>query len=363
MPNVSEAQREIHSVAGDLRTAGLAGQYSCRHNTSHLFRQLTPGYVVVHARTGAAIKDLYHSQQFAGETDSIGAPCGIFLFVLRWALLSLFLLLCSASVSAQGRKTVFVITDAEGVAGVCRQEQTDPTDAEMRQLLTAEINCAVEGFYAGGADEVIVWDGHGGSQTLSALTIHPRAKLVIGRLPINLTLDRHYSAVAFVGQHAHANRKGGVMAHSYSSLGIQTMLMNGNPVGEIETRAALAGAFNTPVIFLSGDQAAADDLRAIVPNAEVAVVKEGLSNYVCISLSARAADDLIREGAKNAMKKVGSINPYVVSGPVTIQIERTARSVAGADIVLSPDASAMDARTVLYRGKTFLEAWTQAQRP
>ena len=43
-------------------------------------------------------------------------------------------------------KRVFIITDAEGVAGVCRQEQTDPKDPELRQLLTGEINAAVEGF-------------------------------------------------------------------------------------------------------------------------------------------------------------------------------------------------------------------------
>src|ERR1700719_1852557 len=133
----------------------------------------------------------------------------------------------------QPRKTVFLITDAEGVAGVCRQDQTDPKDQEMRQLLTGEINAAVDGLYEGGADEVIVWDGHDGSQTLSALTIHPRSKLIIGDLGVTMTLDRHYTAIGFVGQHARANRKGGVLAHSYSSLGIQTMLMNGKPVGEI----------------------------------------------------------------------------------------------------------------------------------
>jgi D-amino peptidase len=43
-------------------------------------------------------------------------------------------------------KTVFMITDAEGVAGICRQDQTDPKNGEMRQLLTGEINSAVAGF-------------------------------------------------------------------------------------------------------------------------------------------------------------------------------------------------------------------------
>jgi D-amino peptidase len=69
-------------------------------------------------------------------------------------------LICSVVVSAQPRKTVFLITDAEGVAGVCRQDQTDAKNSEMRQLLTGEINAAVEGFYAGGPDEVILRADH-----------------------------------------------------------------------------------------------------------------------------------------------------------------------------------------------------------
>ena len=265
--------------------------------------------------------------------------------------------------SAQPRKTIFLITDAEGVAGVCRQDQTDPKDAEMRQLLTGEINAAVDGLYAGGADEVIVWDAHEGSQTLSALTIHPRSKLIIGDLGINMTLERNYAAIAFIGQHARANRKGGIMAHSYSSLGIQTMLMNGNPVGEIETRAALAGAFHTPVILLTGDQAAADDLHAIVPGAELAVVKEGFSNYACQSLSADSARNLIRSRATAAMKKIGEIKPYEIQGPVTIQVEYSTRNALGVNAHLRPGAEVIDARTIRYHGKDFLEAWMRYERP
>src|SRR4029078_6705019 len=136
----------------------------------------------------------------------------------------------------------------------------------MRQLLKCEIHAAVEGFLAGGADEVIVWDGHDGSQTLSTLTIHPKARLVMGALGSAMMMDRHFSGVAYVGQHSKANIRGGIMAHSYSSLGIQNMLLNGKPVGEIEVIAAMAGHFAIPVIMLSGDQAAASELREIVPD-------------------------------------------------------------------------------------------------
>ncbi len=273
---------------------------------------------------------------------------------------SLLVLAIALSASAQP-KTVFMITDAEGVAGICRQEQTDPKSSELQQLLTGEINSAAAGFFEGGATEVFVWDGHDGSATLSALTIDSRAHLIMGALPATMLLERHYSAVAFVGQHARANTPGGVMAHSYSSLGIQNLLMNGKPVGEIETRTALAGWFDTPVIFLSGDQAAADQLKEIDPDAETAVVKEGIDNYSCLSLSAEASRRLIHQRAAAAMGKIGTIRPYRVKGPVTIEIEFTSRNALTPDAALKPGAEIVDARTVRFHGKDFLEAWQRAR--
>ncbi|MCW5979245.1 MAG: M55 family metallopeptidase [Bryobacteraceae bacterium] len=275
--------------------------------------------------------------------------------LLKAAVVSLVAL---SSAFAQNRKSVFVITDAEGVAGVCRQEQVEPTNAEMQKLLTGEINAAVRGFFNAGADEVIVWDGHDGSRTLSALTIHPRAKLIIGALGPSMLLERKYSAVAFIGQHARANRSAAVMAHSYSSLGYQKVLMNGKEVGEVETRAALAGWFGVPVIFLAGDQAAADDLLAIVPDAEVAVVKEGLGYYSCLSLSAEEAQKLIEEKAAAGLAKLGRIRPYRLEGPVTIETEYSTRSTPFPQAPLAPGIERVDARKIRCSGRDFMEAWT-----
>ncbi len=262
---------------------------------------------------------------------------------------------------AQARKTVFIITDAEGVAGICRQEQVEPQNPELKQLLTDEINSAVDGFLSGGADEVIVWDGHDGSQTLSLITLDPRAKLLQGGLPVGMTMERGYSAVAFIGQHSMAGTQAGIMAHSYSSLGIQNMRLNGKPVGEIETRTALAGWYNVPVIFLSGDQAAARELLEIVPSAETAVVKEGLGRYTCLSLPVRTALVLIRDRAARAMQKLSQIRPYRIEGPVTIEYEYTTRNSLPADARLRPGATVVDDRTIRYQGKDFWEAWTRSQ--
>jgi len=259
--------------------------------------------------------------------------------------------------SVEAAKTVFVITDAEGVAGLCRQEQVDPTNPELQELLTAETNAAVRGFLSAGADEVIVWDGHDGSRTLSVRTIHPKAKLVIGSLGAEMLMDRGFAAVAFVGQHARANSSAAVMAHSYSSLGIQRILMNGQEVGEIETRAALAGVFGVPVIFLSGDQAAADNLKAIIPQAEIAVVKEGLAYYSCLSLSAKAAQDLIERKAAAAFSRLAEIPPYQVRGPVTFEVEYTTRNTLNPQSDLPQGVDRIGPRTLRFAGSNFMEAW------
>jgi len=107
---------------------------------------------------------------------------------------------------------------------------------------------------------------------------------------------------------------------------------------------------------------AADQLHAIIPDAETAVVKEGLANYACISLSADAARLLIRARATAAMAKIGSIRPYRVEGPVTIQIEHTSRHALGPDAQLGPGVEVIDARTVRFSGKDFLEAWQRSRR-
>ncbi len=272
-------------------------------------------------------------------------------------LLSLLLLLPLLAQPSSPTKTVFVITDAEGVTGICRQEQTEPTNPELQKLLTGDVNAAVRGFLSAGADEVIVWDGHDGSRTLSAATLEPRARLVMGSLGPSMMLDRGLAAVAFVGQHARANREKAVMAHSYSSLGIQKILMNGREAGEIETRAALAGWFGVPVVFLSGDQAAADDLHAIVPEAEAAVVKEGLGYYTCVSLSADKSQELIEKTAARAFAKAAQVRPYRIEGPVTIEVEHTTRSTPFPDEPLPAGVERVGPRTLRFSGKDFLTAW------
>jgi D-amino peptidase len=280
---------------------------------------------------------------------------------MKIAAIPLAVMVISAALPCAGqpKKTVFLVTDGEGVAGMCRQDQVEPPSAELKQLLTGEVNAAVDGFLAGGADEVVVWDGHDGSQTLSAATIHGRAKLIIGEIYPLMTFERHYAALAFVGQHSLAGTPAAIMAHSYNSLGIENMLLNGKPTGEIQLTAALAGSFGTPVIFLSGDRAAVSELHALVPDAVTAEVKEGLARYSCITLSAEAARALIRDGAMAAARKMGSIQPYRINGPATLEIEYTTRNSLSYSARSNPGLEVVNDRTIRIHGKDVVEAWTR----
>jgi D-amino peptidase len=262
---------------------------------------------------------------------------------------------------AQSSKKVFIITDLEGVSGIFDTDLQcipgrSPRFEESRKLLTGEVNAAVDGLLAGGATDVVVWDGHDGSQTLSVLDIHPKARLLTGT-PVSPTfeLDDTYSAVVFIGQHAMAGAKKGILSHSYSSLGVQNMWVNSKPVGEIGVRVMLAGHFKVPVIMLSGDTAACTEIHDLVRAAECAEVKSGVSRTAGFMLSHPAACALIREKARRAMERLGEFKPYTISGPVEVKIESTTRGVHS--YRPREGVEQLDERTWVFRGKDLIEAW------
>src|SRR5436190_10655108 len=96
----------------------------------------------------------------------------------------LLCLLTTTALFAQGPK-ILIVTDVEGVGGVnSADEQLLPGQRrfeESKRLLTGEVNAAVEGVLAAGASQVVIWDGHDGSRTLSIDQIHPQAILLQGR--------------------------------------------------------------------------------------------------------------------------------------------------------------------------------------
>lgn len=249
---------------------------------------------------------------------------------------------------------IYIITDLEGVAMVSRFDQTRGDDATpealaaSRKLLTREVNAAVDGIHDARPDaEVVVWDGHGGGG-IDVFEFHPRAKL-IARGPIRppYFLDSTYAALFFVGQHAMAGTENANLCHTYSSKSVEYYKLNGKPIGEFGARAIMAGTFGVPTVFVSGDDKAIAEARAMVPGICGAETKKSLGLELAMHLSPPASRALIRETAAEAAGRIGSIPPVIVKGPY----EQEIRVYEGMSIAayLKDGAQRLDERTVIFR--------------
>jgi D-amino peptidase len=265
-----------------------------------------------------------------------------------------------ATAQTSNSRKVYMLTDMEGVDGIFNwEDQCDPFKsprwAESQKLLTGEVNAAVDGLYEGGATEVVVADLHDSSRSLSVTTIDPRARLLQGQgIPPTLGIDSSYSAIIFIGQHAMAGAEKGVLNHT-QAFTIQNIWVNNKLVGEIGERTMLAGYYGVPVIMLSGDAAACKEIQDLVPEAECAEVKSGVSRTGGYSLSHTAACALIREKARRAMQHLSEFKSYKIAGPVEVRIEFTVESTP----VYRPreGVERINERTYVYRGKDIVDAW------
>jgi D-amino peptidase len=235
---------------------------------------------------------------------------------------------------------IYVVCDLEGVAGVIDHRQQCWFDGkyyeQARRLATLELNALVEGALEGGATEIIAWDGHGNFPGgLDIEFLHPACNLVVGAGdggPVGL--DRSCNAMFLCGLHAMAGTVGGVLDHSFWP-GIVGCWVNGIPWGEIAMNSYVAGEQGVPTVFISGDKAAADEARKLVPEIETAIVKEGLAPQPLwltpaptLSLAPTKAREVIREAAKRAMMKIGKIAPFFVKPPYTLKTQFTEKQFA-----------------------------------
>ena len=251
---------------------------------------------------------------------------------------------------AQGAR-IMIVTDLEGAGGVNdAEEQLLPGQQrymESRRILIGEVNAAVEGARSAGASEVVIWDGHDGSRTLSVDEIHSAAKLIQGKpTPANYYLsEKLYDGVMFVGQHAMAGAKDAVLAHS-QSFNVKRIAINGREVGEIGQIAAIAGYFDIPVIMLAGDQAACAEMLALQPKAVTVAVKRLAGKSSTLSLSHAEARRQIEEAARKAVAQVKEYAPWRIAGAVEMTIE-----------YLPQPPQQPVSRTLTFRGQTVLEAY------
>jgi D-amino peptidase len=255
-------------------------------------------------------------------------------------------------------KSVFIVTDLEGTAGVVSFADQSASDGRYydaaKKLATAELNAAIDGLQDTGVEEVLVWDGHGaGGITFEDL--HPAAKLLHGRpMPpwsrLQHVIER-YEAVAMIGQHALAGTATGNQNHTQNSRTVDYYKLNGRPIGETAQIALYFGALGLPLFFLSGDADACREAEALVPGMVTVAVKEGVGRGAAISLSADEARRRIRVGMRQAVEqqRAEPIPPLVWPGPYVLEKRFFHTDVADA-AAAQPGFERVDSQTVRLRG-------------
>jgi D-amino peptidase len=133
-------------------------------------------------------------------------------------------------------------------------------------------------------------------------------------------IDNTFAAAMFVGYHGSEWTAGAVRSHTISSARLLGVKLNGMEVSEGIYNAALAGYFGVPIAFVSGDRLAVTQIQNVVPGVEGAVVKEPFGYHSAMTVTPARGQAMIREGAKRAMAKVGSLQPYRVKTPIDLEV-------------------------------------------
>ena len=224
---------------------------------------------------------------------------------------------------AQPRPRVYISVDMEGIAGVVTAEQLQPSGFEyqrFREFMKEEALAAVQAAIAHGAD-VLVADSHGNGQNLLIEKFPESVRLIRSwprRQGMMAGLDSGFQAAIFIGYHASATNPQGVRAHTVSSALLTHVALNGRNVSEGVINAAIAGHYNVPVIFISGDDAVIAEVSAAIGPVQSVETKKALGFHAANSITPAAARRQIQDGVRTALSRLSSFQPFRIASPVTL---------------------------------------------
>ncbi|MGB9612239.1 MAG: M55 family metallopeptidase [Bryobacteraceae bacterium] len=259
---------------------------------------------------------------------------------------------------------ILIAADMEGITGVVHADQTDSTHAEyqrFRRLMTADVNAAIRGAFAGGADEVVVSDGHGSGRNILIEELDPRARLNTGApRPLSMVegLAEGVQAALFIGYHARAGTPDAILSHTWSGK-VAGLRLNRRPFGETGLNAAVCGHFGVPVLMVSGDQAVCAEAVELLGPIETAIVKRAKGRMSAECLPPEASQRAIEEAARRAVARFLSGDgpqPLRLETPIALEIEWTEVQMAETASLL-PGSRRTAARVVELTAADILEAY------
>jgi D-aminopeptidase len=103
---------------------------------------------------------------------------------------------------------------------------------------------------------------------------------------------------------------------------IKDWSINGISIGEMGLQALIAGHFDVPMIFVSGEAHACQEISELIPGIVTVAVKRGLSRRSALSWPSQKAREMIRAGVQEALKRRDQIEPLKIESPLLFRDER-----------------------------------------
>ena len=264
---------------------------------------------------------------------------------------------------------VLLSADMEGATGVTWPADVEPGTEQWqrcRRMFTSDVNAAIDGFFASGADEVLVNEAHATMRNLLLEDLDRRAVMLTGRHKelsmVEGIQHPEVGAVAFIGYHAAAGAEG-VLAHTYLANSITSVRVNGELGSEGRLNAHVAAEYGVPVVLVTGDDQTCADAAGYAPQALTVAVKDCVSRYAAVCRPPEVTAAAITAAAARAAKLAGrrppgrpgvpGENSTAAGAGFTVEIEVDASQLAQAAAIV-PTVRRTGDRTVSYQSPT---AW------
>lgn len=253
---------------------------------------------------------------------------------------------------------VYISADMEGASGITSFHQVSENNKEFenyRISWTNDINSLIQGAIEGGADEILVNEGHCGMNYLLPDLIHPSAQYISGRLKsknqmegIDKTFD-----VAFLFAHARAGQPG-VLSHSFVVPDIFDIKLNDMPIGELGLNAALAGTLDVPIGLVIGDDATASEAKELIPNVRTVITKEYITHFTAKCFSSETVNKELRKTAKEVVENIKTFTPYFVKPPYKLEVSFTIPAMTEL-ISYIPGVKVIEPRKIVYETSDYMD--------
>jgi D-amino peptidase len=223
---------------------------------------------------------------------------------------------------------LYISADMEGTAAVCSWTQVDPTNTTeypyYRRLMSREVRAAIDGAREAGVRDVLINDAHSSMRNVMWDELPDDVRMIYGnRKPFSMAegADGSFDAAFFTGYHAGIGTQDGVLDHTYTDETLRETRVNGRVCNEAMLNAAVLGLAGVPVVLVTGDRVAVEQMHAFLPWATGVVVKDSIGRYATNSLSPARARELIYAGAREAIGRLGEAEPFAFEPPIALDLD------------------------------------------